>query len=46
VIEAGRTILVDREELFGFADRSAITIASCHDRVGEAMLPDTRSDAA
>ena len=45
-IEAGRTILVDRDELFAFADRSAITIASCHDRAGEAMLPDTRSDAA
>ena len=46
VIEAGRTILVDCDELFAFADRSAITIASCHDRAGEAMLPDTRSDAA
>ena len=46
VIEAGRTILVDRDELFAFAGRSAITIASCHDRSGEAMLPDMRSDAA
>jgi DUF1009 family protein len=46
VVEAGRTILVDTDTIFAFADRSGITIASCHDRAGEAELPATRSDAA
>lgn len=46
VIEAGRTILVDAPELLAFADRSGLTIASCHDAAGSPELPQCRSDAA
>jgi DUF1009 family protein len=46
VIEAGRTILVDAPDLLAFADRSGLTIASCHDAAGSPDLPLLRSDAA
>lgn len=38
VIEAGRTILVDREQLAAVADRAGITIVSLCDSGGEAIL--------
>jgi DUF1009 family protein len=37
-IEAGRTILVDREQLAAFASRAGIAIASFCDASGEAAL--------
>jgi DUF1009 family protein len=37
-VEAGRTILVDRERLAEFADRAGITMVSLCDRSGEAAL--------
>jgi DUF1009 family protein len=46
VIEAGRTILVEAADLLAFADRSGLTIASCHDAAGSPHLPIVRSDAA
>jgi len=37
-IEAGRTILVDPDELAAFANRSGITITSLHDDAGSPRL--------
>jgi len=39
-IEAGRTILIDAPELAGFARSSGLTIVSCSDVAGAAVLPD------
>ena len=45
VIEAGRTILVDRQQLAEFAGRHGITIASVCDQGGEAALDSARPAA-
>jgi len=44
-VEAGRTILVDRDRLAGFAERHGITLVSLCDRGGEAAV-DTDAKAA
>lgn len=45
-IEAGRTILVEQPELVAFASRSGITIVSCFDEAGSAVLSADASWAA
>jgi DUF1009 family protein len=45
-IEAGRTILVERPELVAFAARSGISIVSCYDESGSAVLSADASWAA
>lgn len=45
-IEAGRTILVDRDDLAAFAARSGITVVSCYDEAGAALVPAACDEAA
>jgi DUF1009 family protein len=45
-IEAGKTILVDREQLAAYASRCGITIVSCFDVAGVPLLEQPRYDAA
>jgi DUF1009 family protein len=45
-IEAGRTILVEQPELVAFANRSGITLVSCFDEAGSAVLSADASWAA
>ena len=45
-IEAGKTILVDRDQLTGYAARCGITIVSCFDVAGVPLLEKPRYDAA
>ena len=45
-IEAGKTILVDRDQLTGYASRCGISIVSCFDVAGVPLLEQPRYDAA
>lgn len=45
-IEAGKTILVDRDQLTGYASRCGISIVSCYDVAGVPLLEQPRYDVA
>ena len=46
VIEAGKTILVDREQITAYASRCGISIVSCYDVAGIPLLEKPRYDVA
>ena len=42
VIEAGKTILVDQEQIAAYASRCGITVVSCYDVAGVPLLEKPR----